>query len=48
MSPKIKDLIKILEKAGFVNRGGKSSHPNFSHPKGFKLTLSGKPSQDFA
>lgn len=46
MPPKIKDLIKILEKSGFINRGGKGSHRNFKHPKGLKLTLSGKASQD--
>jgi predicted RNA binding protein YcfA (HicA-like mRNA interferase family) len=33
MPPKIKDLIKDLEWAGFVNRGGKGSHRNFSHPE---------------
>ena len=33
MPPKIRDLIKDLEHAGFVNRGGKGSHRNFIHPK---------------
>jgi predicted RNA binding protein YcfA (HicA-like mRNA interferase family) len=28
---KVRDLISELEKAGFVNRGGKGSHRNFVH-----------------
>jgi predicted RNA binding protein YcfA (HicA-like mRNA interferase family) len=36
-----------LERAGFVNRGGKGSHRNFVHPKVTKpLTISGKPGDD--
>lgn len=35
-----------LEKAGFVNRGGKGSHRNFEHPQGLRVTLSGKPGDD--
>ncbi len=47
MPPKIKQLIKELEKAGFVNRGGKGSHPNFVHPKMAKpVTISGKIGDD--
>ena len=42
MSRKIKQLIKDLEKAGFINRGGKGSHRNFIHPKGIAITVSGK------
>lgn len=42
MPPKIRELIKQLEKAGFKNRGGKGSHRNFIHPKGFAITISGK------
>ena len=42
MPPKIKQLIKELENAGFVNRGGKGSHRNFVHPKVAKpVTISG-------
>lgn len=33
MPRKIRDLIADLQKAGFVNRGGKGSHRNFVHPK---------------
>lgn len=32
MPPKIRDLIAELERAGFVNRGGKGNHRNFVHP----------------
>ena len=43
MPPKIKQLIKDLEKAGFINRGGKGSHRNFVHAKVAKpVTISGK------
>jgi predicted RNA binding protein YcfA (HicA-like mRNA interferase family) len=43
---KIRVLIKELEKAGFINRGGKGSHRNFLHPSGIVLTLSGKMGDD--
>jgi predicted RNA binding protein YcfA (HicA-like mRNA interferase family) len=47
MPPKIRDLIKRLEAAGFVNRGGKGSHRNFVHPKLSKpMTVSGSPGAD--
>jgi len=40
--PKLKELIADLERAGFVNRGGKGSHRNFVHPKVPKpITISG-------
>jgi predicted RNA binding protein YcfA (HicA-like mRNA interferase family) len=29
----VRQLIKDLERAGFVNRGGKGDHRNFVHPK---------------
>ncbi len=32
MPPKIRELIAELERAGFVNRGGKGGHRNFVHP----------------
>ena len=35
-----------LEKAGFVHRGGKGSHRNYSHPNGARVTLSGQPGHD--
>lgn len=47
MPRKIKDLIKDLEKAGFVNKGGKGSHRNFAHPMLKKpITISGKDGAD--
>ena len=33
MPPKVRELMAELERAGFVNRGGKGSHRNFVHPK---------------
>lgn len=36
-----------LNRAGFIDRGGKGSHRNFVHPSVQKpLTLSGKPGDD--
>jgi predicted RNA binding protein YcfA (HicA-like mRNA interferase family) len=46
MPRKIRELIKDLELAGFVNRGGRGSHRNFIHAAGIVLTLSGKPGDD--
>lgn len=46
MPQKIRELIKRLERAGFVNRGGKGSHRNFEHPQGFRVTLSGNLNAD--
>ncbi len=47
MPPKIRELIAELERNGFVNRGGKVSHRNFSHPECSKnVTVSGKEGTD--
>jgi predicted RNA binding protein YcfA (HicA-like mRNA interferase family) len=47
MPRKIRELIKEIETAGFVDRGGKGSHRNFVHPNVVKpLTISGKPGDD--
>lgn len=47
MPPKIRELIADLEKAGFVDRGGKGSHRNFVHPKVERpVTVSGNPGDD--
>ena len=47
MPPKIRELIEILESAGFVNKGGKGSHRNYKHPSVKKLvTISGKLGED--
>lgn len=43
MPRKIRELIKDLEAAGFVNRGGKGSHRKFVHPEVSKfVVLSGQ------
>ena len=46
MPQKIKELIKMLESAGFKNRGGKGSHRNYKHPGGINITISGKLGSD--
>jgi len=47
MQPKVRELIAGLEKAGFVNRGGRGSHRNFVHPNVQKpITVPGKPGDD--
>lgn len=46
MPKKIRDLLKELEKAGFVNRGGKGSHRNYEHANGLRITISGNLSDD--
>jgi len=47
MPKKIRELIRELEKAGFINRGGKGSHRNFIHPSAMKsVVISGKAGDD--
>lgn len=46
MPKKIRELIRDLERVGFVDRGGKGSHRNFKHQKGVRITLSGNPGHD--
>ena len=46
MPKKIRELMRDLKKAGFVDRGGKGSHRNFTHPQGTYITLSGSASHD--
>ncbi len=47
MPPKLRDLIAALQRAGFVDRCGKGSHRNFTHPKVVKpITLSGNAGED--
>ena len=47
MPPKIRELIAELERAGFIDRGGKGSHRNFVHPKVPRpVTISGNPGDD--
>jgi len=46
MPRKIRQLMADLERAGFVDRGGKGSHRNYVHAKGPRVTLSGNPGDD--
>ena len=47
MPRKIRDLITELENHGFVNRGGKGSHRNFTHARVARpITISGKAGDD--
>lgn len=47
MPRKVRELIRDLLNAGFVNRGGKGSHRNFVHPKARKtVTISGREGAD--
>ena len=46
MPLKIRELLNSLEKAGFVSRGGKSSHRNYEHPSGARITISGRLGDD--
>ncbi|MBU1487329.1 type II toxin-antitoxin system HicA family toxin [bacterium] len=47
MPRKVRDLVRDLEKAGFVDRGGKGNHRNFVHPKVTKpVAISGKEGAD--
>ncbi len=46
MPRKIRALIRDLERAGFINRGGKGNHRNYEHPKGIRVTISGNLGDD--
>ena len=47
MSRKVRELIAELENHGFVNRGGKVSHRNFTHPRVARpVTISGNAGDD--
>ena len=46
MPRKVRELVVLLKRAGFVDRGGKGSHRNFIHPSGVRITLSGNPGSD--
>jgi predicted RNA binding protein YcfA (HicA-like mRNA interferase family) len=46
MPRKIRKLVRDLERAGFVNRGGKGDHRNFEHARGIRVTLSGSLNDD--
>ena len=47
MPRKIRQLVKDLEKHGFVSKGGKGSHRNFIHPDyPFAVVISGNLGDD--
>ncbi len=46
MPRKIRQLLRDLKRAGFVNRGGKGPHRNYEHEKGIRVTLSGQLGDD--
>ncbi len=46
MPRKVRELIRDLERAGFVDRGGRGSHRNYEHPDGGRVTLSGQAGDD--
>ena len=46
MPRKVRELIRDLQRAGFVDRGGKGSHRNFTHVRGARITISGSPGDD--
>lgn len=47
MPRKVRELIAELERAGFINRGGKGSHRKFVHPKVTKpVVISGSSGDD--
>ena len=46
MPRKIRELVRDLEDAGFVRRGGKGSRRRFKHPTGVNISISGNPGDD--
>lgn len=46
MPRKVRELVRDLERAGFMNRGGKGSHRNYLHPRGIRITISGNAGDD--
>jgi predicted RNA binding protein YcfA (HicA-like mRNA interferase family) len=46
MPRKVRELIRDLERAGFIDHGGKGSHRNYEHPRGGRVTVSSQPGDD--
>lgn len=47
MPAKVRELVRLLEKAGFKDRGGKGSHRNLVHPNVDRpITISGAAGDD--
>ena len=46
MPKKIRELIRELKMAGFIERRSKGSHRNLMHPSGVAVTISGHSGDD--
>jgi predicted RNA binding protein YcfA (HicA-like mRNA interferase family) len=46
MPRKIRELIRDLERSGFILKSSKGSHKKFIHPKGVKIMIAGNPGED--
>lgn len=46
MPRKIRELLRDLESAGFINRGGKGNHRKYEHPGGMRVVISGNLNDD--
>lgn len=46
MRKKIRELLALLKKHGYVDRGGKGSHRNLIHEQGIRITISGRLGSD--
>jgi len=46
MPRKVRQLVRDLERAGFVILGGKGSHRNYRHSRGIRVTISGNLGDD--
>jgi predicted RNA binding protein YcfA (HicA-like mRNA interferase family) len=46
MPKKIRELIRELKMAGFIEPGGKGSRRNLMHPSGVAVTISGHSGDD--
>ena len=46
MPKKIREIVRDLGRAGFVDRGGKGAHRNLEHPRGIRVTVSGNLGDD--
>jgi predicted RNA binding protein YcfA (HicA-like mRNA interferase family) len=46
MPRKVRELMADLERAGFIDRGGKDAHRDYEHPDGARVTISGRSGDD--
>jgi predicted RNA binding protein YcfA (HicA-like mRNA interferase family) len=42
----VRELVRELERAGFVLKSSKGSHRKFVHSKGVKVMIAGNPGED--